>query len=46
VAVDSGCYLSALTRTNIGTYKLGNAWTLEEFEKYLVKMKQNGNFYV
>ncbi len=42
----SGCYLSALTRTAIGPYKLDNAWNLEKFENYLVQMKQNGNFYV
>ena len=42
----SGCYLSALKRTAIGSYKLDKAWNLEKFENYLVQMKQNGNYYV
>lgn len=45
-ALGSGSYLSALTRTAIGPYKLDNAWNLEKFENYLVQMKQNGNFSV
>ena len=45
-ALGSGSYLSALTRTAIGPYKLDNAWNLEKFENYLLQMKQNGNFYV
>lgn len=45
-ALGSGSYLSALTRTAIGPYKLDNAWNLEKFENYLVQMKQNGNYYV
>lgn len=46
VATGSGCYLAALTRTAIGEYMLEKAWSLEEFEKYLTRMKQNGKFYV
>ena len=46
VALKSGCYLSGLTRTAIGSYKLENARSIEKFEQFLVQMKQNGNFYV
>ncbi len=45
-ALGSGSYLSGLTRTAIGSYRLENAWDLEKFEKYLDQMKQNGKFYV
>jgi tRNA pseudouridine55 synthase len=40
VALNSGCYLSALERTAIGPFKLGDAFTLEKFENYLEQMKQ------
>ena len=46
LALRSGCYLSGLTRTAIGSYKLENARSIEKFEQFLVQMKQNGNFYV
>ena len=46
VALKSGCYLSALTRTAIGSYNLDNVWNIEKFEQFLVQMKQNGKFYV
>ncbi len=46
VATGSGCYLSALTRTAIGSFKLEKAWNLEKFEQFIAQMKQNGNFYV
>jgi len=40
IALQSGCYLSALERTSIGSFKLENAFTLEKFEKYLEQLKQ------
>lgn len=46
LALRSGCYLSGLTRTAIGSYRLENARSIEKFEQFLVQMKQNGNFYV
>jgi tRNA pseudouridine55 synthase len=45
-ALKSGCYLSALERTAIGSFNIEKAYTLEKFEEFLIKMKQNGNFYV
>jgi len=45
-ALGSGCYLSALTRTSIGSYKVENSFSLEKFKDFLEQMKQNGNFYV
>jgi tRNA pseudouridine55 synthase len=40
LALKSGCYLSALERTSIGSYRLEEAFTLEKFEKYLEQLKQ------
>jgi tRNA pseudouridine55 synthase len=40
-ALKSGCYLSSLERTSIGSYKIKDAFTLEKFSKYLEEMKQN-----
>ena len=40
VALNSGCYLSALERTSIGSFKLDEAFTLEKFESFLEQMKQ------
>jgi tRNA pseudouridine55 synthase len=42
VALNSGCYLSSLERTAIGSFGLENAYTLEKFAEFLVQMKQNG----
>ncbi len=36
--LESGAYLTALTRTRIGTYSLSDALTISEFEKILNKM--------
>lgn len=36
IALKSGAHLTALCRTRIGSYKLADAMTLEEFEKTLV----------
>jgi tRNA pseudouridine55 synthase len=41
VALKSGCHLSALERTGIGTFKLGEAYSLEKFEYYLEQLQQN-----
>lgn len=46
IALKSGCYLSDLKRTSIGSFKLEKAFSLEKFEKYLEKLKQIRNFYV
>lgn len=43
LALNSGSYLSSLERSAIGSYNLGEAWTLEKFEFYLEQMQQNGN---
>ncbi|MDX9726361.1 MAG: tRNA pseudouridine(55) synthase TruB [Bacteroidales bacterium] len=40
-ALGSGAYLSSLRRSGIGPYSLGNALTLEKFEKIIMEMKQN-----
>jgi tRNA pseudouridine55 synthase len=40
MALKSGCYLSALERTSIGTLTLSEAWTLEKFGQYLKQMQQ------
>lgn len=37
LALNSGAHLTALCRTRIGSYKLADAMSLEEFEKTLVK---------
>ena len=39
-ALGSGAYLSALERTAIGTYSVGDACTLEKFENFIDEMKQ------
>ena len=39
-ALKSGCYLSALERSSIGSYKLQDAFTIEKFKNYLEQMKQ------
>ncbi|MFH0843178.1 MAG: tRNA pseudouridine(55) synthase TruB [Bacteroidota bacterium] len=46
LALGSGCYLSALERTAIGSNKVKEAYSLEKFEEFLEQTKQNGNFYV
>ena len=45
-ALGSGCHLSALERTAIGSHKVKEAYSLEKFEEFLEQMKQNGSFYV
>lgn len=40
IALNSGCYLSALERTSIGTFKVEEAYSLEKFENYLKQLKQ------
>lgn len=40
VALNSGCYLSALVRTLIGSMNLDDARTIEEFQFFLHQMKQ------
>ncbi len=45
-ALGSGAYLSSLTRTAIGPYRLEQAMNTEELKDYLNQMKQNENFYV
>jgi tRNA pseudouridine55 synthase len=37
-ALNSGCYLSALERTAIGTFRLTDAYTIEKFAEYLQQM--------
>lgn len=46
MALDTGAYLSLLERTAIGHFRLGNAYSLEKFQKYIEELKQNGKFYV
>jgi len=41
VALKSGCYLSALERLSIGSYKLIDAYTIDKFEEYLEQLKHN-----
>jgi tRNA pseudouridine55 synthase len=41
LALKSGCYLSALQRSSIGSFKISDAYTLEKFDEYLEQMKQN-----
>ncbi len=45
-ALGSGCYLSVLGRTAIGSFRLEKAYNLEKFQQFLEQMKQNGKFYV
>lgn len=37
-AINSGCYLSALERTAIGTFRLTEAYTIEKFAEYLEQL--------
>jgi tRNA pseudouridine55 synthase len=41
LALKSGCYLSALERTSIGSFALSEAFTLEKFEQHLEQLQQN-----
>jgi|WetSurMetagenome_2_1015567.scaffolds.fasta_scaffold00018_92 tRNA pseudouridine55 synthase len=38
--LNSGCYLSALERTSIGQFRLGDAYSLDKFAQYLDDLKQ------
>ncbi len=40
-ALKSGCYLSALERTAIGSFSLNDALTIEKFAEYLEQLQQN-----
>ena len=40
IALGSGAYLSALQRTVIGPFTVGEAWSLEKFNIFLEQMKQ------
>lgn len=40
VALESGCYLSALERSSIGKFMLSDAYSLEKFDQFLKQMKQ------
>jgi tRNA pseudouridine55 synthase len=40
VALKSGCYLSALERTSVGSFKIENAFSLKKFDDFLEQMKQ------
>lgn len=42
VALKSGCYLSGLERTAIGSFSLAEAYTIEKFAEFLDQMKQTG----
>ena len=39
--MDSGAHLTALTRTRIGEFSLENAFSIEDFEKKLLELKQS-----
>ena len=41
VALQSGCYLSELVRSSIGSFTLAEAFSLEKFDRYLEQLKQN-----
>jgi len=41
VALESGCYLSALERTSIGPYRVAKAYSIEKFQEYIEQMQQN-----
>ena len=45
-ALGSGAFLSGLERKAIGPHRLENAMSLENFEKFLDDLKQNGKLYV
>jgi tRNA pseudouridine55 synthase len=38
IALDSGCFLSALERSSIGDFHLKDAYTIEKFENYLEQL--------
>jgi tRNA pseudouridine55 synthase len=38
LAINSGCFLSALQRNSIGRFNLSDAFTLEKFEEYIEQM--------
>jgi tRNA pseudouridine55 synthase len=38
LSLKSGCYLSALERTSIGSFKLADTFTLDKFETYLKQL--------
>lgn len=40
ISLGSGCYLSALERTSIGSFKLEEAFTIEKFDQHLKQLKQ------
>jgi tRNA pseudouridine55 synthase len=40
IALESGSYLSALERTAIGSYKVGNSYSLEKFSEYLEQLNK------
>jgi tRNA pseudouridine55 synthase len=40
LALGSGAYLSALQRTAIGPFRIGDAFSLEKFTLFLQQMKQ------
>jgi tRNA pseudouridine55 synthase len=46
VALQSGAYLSSLERTAIGAFKVRDALTLDSFEKYLLKIKNEVEKYL
>jgi len=41
IALESGCYLSALERTAIGDYTVAGAFDVEKFQEYAEQMQQN-----
>jgi tRNA pseudouridine55 synthase len=41
VALNSGCHLSGLERTAIGSYSLAEAYTIGKFAEFLDQMQQN-----
>jgi tRNA pseudouridine55 synthase len=43
-ALQSGCCLTGLVRSSIGSFTLKEAFSLESFAEYLEEMKQNGVF--
>jgi len=45
-ALGSGACLTSLARTSIGTFRLEDAYSLENFEKFVIETKQIGNSFV
>jgi tRNA pseudouridine55 synthase len=41
LALGSGAYLSSLERTSIGSFQLKNAYSIENFQKFIKELKQN-----